>query len=88
MSQGNPPVPERTKAEGPADGTDSDHSQLLYEAWCVIANVGWHQGGWGAQHPEWLAAAIRWRDGWHAWLDSHQPKTLTEFEDAPTEGEP
>lgn len=47
---------------------DDQRSDLLYEAWAVIANAGAHQGGWPAQHPEWVAAAERWRDAWHATL--------------------
>ena len=43
---------------------------LLYDAWCVIANVGHLRGGWSAQHAEWIAAAERWRDNWHATLNA------------------
>jgi hypothetical protein len=47
---------------------------LLYAAWCVIANVGLHRGGWETQHPEWQEAAKRWRDQWHRYLDGmHRP---------------
>ena len=38
---------------------------LVYDAWAVIANVGHKQGGWEAQDPEWVEAAIRWRDRFH-----------------------
>jgi hypothetical protein len=34
----------------------------------VIANVGVHQGGWDEQHQDWVQAAERWRDDWHAYL--------------------
>lgn len=39
-------------------------SECIEDAWAVIANVGHRQGGWEEQHPEWLAAAKRWRDRW------------------------
>jgi hypothetical protein len=41
---------------------------LAYWAWTVIANVGHNQGGWDTQDPEWVAAAIRWREAFHAQL--------------------
>ncbi len=47
-------------------------SELLYDAWTVIANVGVHRGGWATQHDDWRHAAERWRDRWHATL---QPPT-------------
>lgn len=34
---------------------------LLSDAWGVIANAGWDQAS-----PEWVEAAERWRDRWHA----------------------
>lgn len=43
-------------------------SDLLYDAWTVIANVGVHRGGWDTQHDDWRNAAERWRDRWHATL--------------------
>lgn len=50
--------------------TDEDTEQpddLLYEAWGVIANAS----DWivdSEQARQWQAAAIRWRDRWHATL--------------------
>jgi hypothetical protein len=41
---------------------------LLYEAWCVIANVS--EGDWSEQPIVWQDAAIRWRDEWHARLSA------------------
>jgi hypothetical protein len=35
--------------------------------WVVLANVGMHKDttcGWRAQHPEWLEAAVKWRDNY------------------------
>ncbi len=40
---------------------------LLYVAWGVIANAGMKTGrGWDSEHPEWVNAAERWREKWHA----------------------
>jgi hypothetical protein len=44
-------------------------SELLYEAWSVIANVGHNRGGWDAQDDVWLQAAKRWRSSFHARLN-------------------
>jgi hypothetical protein len=52
--------------EGEPAGPPADVDELLMEAWGVIANVS--EGNWGAQPPEWVAAAERWRDRWHARL--------------------
>lgn len=49
------------KAASPVSSDDSAPSDLLYEAWCVIANaVGWDDD------TEWRRAATRWRDRWHS----------------------
>jgi hypothetical protein len=53
---------------GIASPTEPSADGLLEEAWGVIANVGHKLGGWDAQDPEWVAAAERWRDRWHARL--------------------
>ena len=37
--------------------------ELLYDAWCVIANA--YDGNWSRASPEWRGAAERWRDNWH-----------------------
>lgn len=43
--------------------------QLLQEAWSVIANAGWDD----LEKTEgWWEAAVRWRDKWHAYLDSQK----------------
>jgi len=39
---------------------------LLEEAWGVIANVGVHGDSWKGQHPDWVAAAKKFRDGYNA----------------------
>lgn len=39
---------------------------LVEMAWGLLANVS--EGDWGRQTPEWHAAAVRWRDGWHRLL--------------------
>jgi hypothetical protein len=41
---------------------------LLHQAWVVIANVS--EGDWSEQPIAWQAAAIRWRDEWHATLSA------------------
>jgi hypothetical protein len=38
---------------------------LLHDGWGVIANAGVHRGSWDAEHPDWVAAAERWRDRFH-----------------------
>jgi hypothetical protein len=54
-----------------ADSDESAPDDLLYEAWAIIANVS--EGDWTQQSDEWLTAATRWRDRWHAHLDSQAP---------------
>ena len=45
--------------------TPPPEDDLLYDAWCVIANApGWEDD------TEWRRAAIRWRDKWHETLPS------------------
>lgn len=39
---------------------------LVEAAWGIIANAG--QGDWDREHPDWKAAAERWRDRYHATL--------------------
>lgn len=49
--------------------SDSEqHDDLLYEAWGVIANAG--GGDWTTQTDEWVEAAVRWRDRFHAHIGS------------------
>lgn len=57
----------------------ADPSDLLYDAWVVIANgsfappceVDWPTAAAGdGQAAEWAQAAIAWRDRWHAFLDA------------------
>lgn len=44
-----------------------DLHTLLHSAWGLIANAGTHVGrGWDSEHPEWVAAAERWRESFHA----------------------
>lgn len=43
---------------------------LLGMAWTIIANCGVKvSAGWEDQDPEWVAAAEKWRDQYHRWLD-------------------
>jgi hypothetical protein len=65
---------ERTREgwQAAASASPIPPSDLLYNAWTVIANVGVHRGGWDTQHDDWRDAAERWRDRWHATL---QPPT-------------
>ncbi len=42
--------------------------ELLYLAWAVIANAGQGMGGWEHESAEWVGAAERWRDRWHAFI--------------------
>lgn len=54
------PLSDSGRTDPPYAGVDD----LLYDAWTVIANArGWDD------NDEWRAAAIRWRDRWHAYLD-------------------
>jgi hypothetical protein len=76
---GNEEAPPRSEVEDYADemllelvglldsGGSSELEDLLYQAWGVIANA--HGGAWDQASPEWVAAAERWRDRWHAHLD-------------------
>jgi hypothetical protein len=46
-----------------------DSEELLYDAWCLIANAGfaplnWHEEGLTKYEKDWVAAAERWRDAW------------------------
>lgn len=48
-----------------AEAAEADAADLLYEAWAVIANAS----DWLADpkcEGEWVQAAIRWRDKFHA----------------------
>lgn len=50
----------------------STQADLLYEAWCLIANAR----SWDDAHAdEWEAAKVRWRDAWHATLHTPGPDT-------------
>lgn len=53
-------------------------ADLLEAAWGIIANAGVHHGGWDSQHPEWVEAAIRWRDRYHEWLRDESQRRLDE----------
>ena len=52
-----------------------DPADLLYDAWVVIANAAFSppvELDWptaAAEGNEWAAAAIAWRDRWHAFTD-------------------
>lgn len=39
-------------------------ADLAYWAWTIICNVS--EGDWGQQPEEWQAAAVRFRDEYHA----------------------
>jgi len=43
--------------------TIAEQRAQLEMAWVIIANAG--GGNWGREHPDWEAAAIRWRDQYH-----------------------
>ncbi len=58
------PSPEETMAE-PQD-TETHGDELLEMAWVIIANAG--GGNWETQSDEWVTAAERWRDEFHATL--------------------
>lgn len=45
---------------------DAEYDILLELAWGLIANAG--QGDWDREHPEWKAAAERWRDRWVTYI--------------------
>lgn len=47
---------------------------LLDLAWGLIANAS--EGDWDREHPDWKAAAERWRDLWHARLDAQRKPTV------------
>lgn len=53
-------------------------SALVYDAWSVIADVGLHQGRWDVQHPEWVEAAVRWRNQFHRYIEGSHIPTATE----------
>lgn len=48
--------------------TGDEAADLLYVAWTIIANAG--GGDWTTQTDEWVAAAVRWRDRFHALIGS------------------
>src|SRR5687767_8088312 len=58
-------------------------ADLLSEAWAVIANAGHSEGkpeaGWQNEHPEWQAAAARWREKWHATLGQDETHTNSQL---------
>lgn len=58
----------RRKADGPALPATTE-AELLEAAWGVIANAGWD--GF-AKTDGWQAAAERWRDDYHRWLDKNR----------------
>lgn len=68
---------------GPTDMVMVAHTipDLLYEAWGVIANVS--EGRWDDQPAEWVDAATRWRNRWHATLPA---SPLSPVEGEPTDG--
>lgn len=59
-------VSENAEHDVAPNGTDE--AELLYDAWVVIANAG--EGDWTKEHPDWQEAAARWRDRWHAHLET------------------
>jgi hypothetical protein len=46
-------------------------ADLLEAAWGLIANA--NEGDWDKAHPDWKAAAERWRDAYHASLPPLPP---------------
>jgi len=62
--------------------TDPEHlHELLHVAWGVIANAGHGHGGWDHEHPEWVNAAERWREDYHAalGLDRDEVRSVEEI---------
>jgi len=50
--------------------TDEDKDELLYDAWCVIANASdWNALPVDGFATKWRESAERWRDKWHETLD-------------------
>lgn len=48
-----------------AEDALGEATDMVYWAWTIIANAGVHLGGWDSQHPDWVNAAIQWRDEYH-----------------------
>ena len=67
-----------TTTEPDDHDTEPPASDLAYDAWTIIANVGHNQGGWDAQDPEWVSAAERWRDAWQATLAEPSPEPVVD----------
>lgn len=44
-------------------------------AWVLLANAGVPSGDWDSQGAEWVGAAVRWREGYHAHLESNRSVT-------------
>jgi hypothetical protein len=63
---GVPYLPPELLVRIPILDDDEERAGLDYEAWTVIANA--YGGDWSQAAPIWRAAAIRWRDRWHATL--------------------
>lgn len=61
-------------------GAEHELTDHLYTAWTIIANVS--GGRWEDQSDEWMAAATRWRDQWHAMMDRHPKPAETPAEAA------
>jgi hypothetical protein len=60
-----------------------EYDELCTAAWGIIANV--HGGDWEKESPEWLEAAIRWRDDYFARIGKDHPPvpaTAEELENA------
>lgn len=55
--------------QDPADMSRNQQADRLLDlAWGVITNAGLHGDGWLGEHPEWVQAAVRWREDYHAYL--------------------
>lgn len=55
---------------------DAQPDDLLYTAWGLIANAA--GGDWDEADrlsPGWKAAAVRWRDAWHATFPVSEPES-------------
>lgn len=65
------PLPDESPRAAPDDTKRLD---LLELAWVIIANAG--GGDWERESKEWQEAAAKWRDDYHASIESDDTKRL------------
>lgn len=66
MNDDYPPEYEPTEEEA----ATAAMFDALEDAWGVIANA--HGGEWGLAEPDWVQAAVRFREKWNAILDQRR----------------